>query len=741
MMLAPATIVWHPVIAPGGLAVLAVAGTALMVAGYLWVCRNARYRALLPALRGGALILIFVLLLQPARRQERVREEPPLLAVIVDVSASMTERLAPNPVSRAERAIEFLESETLQRAEKNFQLRVFTIGDRAESAALNGAALKFSSPESRLISGLNEIADRLRNENLAGVVLLTDGLDRSGGELGDSVWQIPFHIPSLEQPVPAETMPRIDWFIADVAHPERAIVGWNSTVEVMIRRTGEGDKAEMPVRFYRNAELVETRNVVFDPHTTYERVRFEITPEKVGVHHFTVVIEPKDDPRMDNNSREFMIEVIDDEMRILYLEGTPRWEFKFFKNALFRESQFSLDAFVQAANGVFLTFDEASGMSAGTNVSPDLSADALANYKVLVLGELTASALERNAAEIEAFVESGGGLLMLGGAKSFSADGAAHQPIVQRLLPAIPSTEGTMLDARFQLNITPEGHQHPALSGLAEIVAIPPVLSLWKPTRLHPLATSLLAAPDGSPVVAVRRYGRGRTAMILTDSLWRWRMAGRALADPGVQAPLYDRFHSQLIHWLAPSGKDLRGDAGFEMIVSGREFNLREPVEIGAVTGRAEDELQKLQCRVEGPDGTRVFTMAPTTLGVELGIGSPVPGFAFTFRADTPGRYMATATLPDGSDGDKVEFLVIPPRDELTGAPSNRDWLGELAQRSNGRFAPLAEWHRVLDGIQGRPRQVKVVEETPAWNHAVLFLLVAALLTTEWFLRRRAHLI
>ena len=735
------TIVWHPVLPSGLVALATVIGVLLVLATYALLAKPRRRNAkLLPALRLLVLGLLVFLLLQPERRRERVRKELPVMAVVLDVSASMTEKLGPNEKSRAQRAVEFLDSDIIRRLNKGFRVRCFTVGGRAESVPSTWDDVKFNAPDSRLLPGLEVVFDRLRNENMAGIVVVSDGLDRSGGDSESISLHFPLYVPSLEQPFTVDEVVEQEWMIADVSYPKRTIAGWTAPVEVMVRRSGNAQSAVLPVRLYSDSELVESREIRFARDAMLERLRFDISPDRVGAAYYTIEIEPEQDGRADNNVFQFMVEVIDSEMRVLYLEGTPRWEFKFFKNALFRESQFSLDAFVQAANGVFLSFDETKGMSADGSGAPDLSGSNLEKYKVLVLGELESAAVDANAAAIETFVENGGGLLILGGGRSFSAEGVAQHPTLQKLLPARPDPKGMMVDAGFQLNFTPEGHQHPALSGLTGAVAIPPVLSLWKPTRLHALGTALLTAPDASPLIAVRRYGRGRTAVILTDSLWRWRMAGRTVGGRDGKDSLYDRFYSQLVHWLAPSGKDLQGDAGFEMVVSGHEFKLREPVRIGAVTGLAPGALDSLQCQVEGPGGTQVFTMTPTPLGAEFGVGTPVEGFAFTFRAQAPGRYTASAGLPDGSDRDQVEFLVTRPRGEQTGAPINRDLLQALAARSGGRFASLSEWKGLLKGVRGETREVVVTEEKPIWDYAIILLLATTLLATEWYLRRRSNL-
>ena len=73
----------------------------------------------------------------------------------------------------------------------------------------------------------------------------------------------------------------------------------------------------------------------------------EIEPIQTGRILYRVEILPENDAKPDNNRREFLIEVTNAKNRVLYLEGAPRWEFKFLKRALLAEQNYQLSAFVQ----------------------------------------------------------------------------------------------------------------------------------------------------------------------------------------------------------------------------------------------------------------------------------------------------------------------------------------------------------------------------------------------------------
>jgi hypothetical protein len=67
----------------------------------------------------------------------------------------------------------------------------------------------------------------------------------------------------------------------------------------------------------------------------------------------------------------------------------------------------------------------------------------------------------------------------------------------------------------------------------------------------------------------------------------------------------------------------------------------------------------------------------------------------------------------------------------------------ELRQATEGRSCTLADADNVLNEL---PSGVRVVMNTPRppqalWNHLLAFLLVIGLLSGEWVLRKRKHLL
>ena len=703
-------------------------------------CSLARQQRLgLWGLRIAAILVLFWLLSQPQRRRVRIKQDPPAIAVAVDVSVSMTERLSGVVVGREERAAEFLADSKLRGLSKRYRLIQYEIGREVQESSTDPEHLLFNAPRSRIVSGVNRIVDKLRGSNLAAIVLLTDGLDQSGEELTPQTRTVPILIPELEKPLPEleKEKQKPDAWIADVSFPKMTVVNWKTGIDVLVRRRGEG-ATSFPIHFYQQKRRLRSSVVQFAADEHFKQVSFEIEPIQTGRILYRVEILPENDAKPDNNRREFLIEVTNAKNRVLYLEGAPRWEFKFLKRALLAEQNYQLSAFVQGGTGAFISFSEADG--AARSKTPEVTADGLSGYRVVILGDLARAALQDNEwRAIRDFVNKGGGLMLVGAARAYGKDGWAKTPYIQELLPAVPEAGAQMHEGRFSVDLTPQGRVHPVLRSLQAESSLPPILSIWGPVKVGQFSTTLIGALDGSPVVVVRRYGQGRVAMTLSDTLWRWQLGS---AGSAMEKSLYGRFVTQMVYWLAPREKEIDKSGILQVLTARSEVETRERVAIGAVYQGAPGEVDSLTCTVTTPDGQRLpFPMAPAVLGNDVGLSHETNGFKCIFSPSKPGKYEITVATSDGTRSARLLLLATRAERERTGAPINRNLLTRLASDTGGKFVPWKKRYKLLRGIPYHPRQVKEITEKPLWNRYWWLMVLITLFSLEWWWRRRLDLV
>ncbi|MCF7853831.1 MAG: glutamine amidotransferase [Candidatus Pacebacteria bacterium] len=737
-MIWPATLLFRPAM-PIWLIVLLVLGFgAAAWFTYMRSSAERHWRVGLWCCRMAALLLLVWFVLLPARRTVNTEREPPVLVVAMDVSASMTERPGGSPESRAERAREFIQSGTFGEWVRNYRLAYFEMGRDLAERSLEEGGITFNAPRSNLSSGLNTLAQRFRAGNTAAVILLSDGLDHAGRELTAVARSIPVFIPALEEEsVHGERIVR-DAYVDEVSYPRTTVVDWDATVDVLVRRTAQGPST-FPIHLFQEGERIRSSTVEFSEGATFERFSFSVKPNRTGRLFYYVELETETDDNPANNIREFIIDVTSPENRVLYLEGLPRWEFKFMKRALASEEMFKSAAYVRGAGSAFVSFGESDAMT--TLELPSLDHAELGQYKVLILGNMEQSALtESNYRSIRDFVDNGGGLLLLGGGKALGSSGWRDAPFLKEILPVTLEDGGHFEEGHFTVDLTDVGRTHPALRKLPyQQLGFPPILSLWRPVSVGGFSSVLVATPDGAPVVVTRRYGQGRVALLLTNSLWRWQLGG---ATGSEEKSLYNSFITQLVHWLAPGEEELRAKGLLQVVTAKSEFELRERITVGAIGGDQLAPVQPLTCQIVTPEGKRLtLPMHGGELGDNVGLSRKMRGYLCEFSPQAAGKYSITVVNPAGTEEAQERILVKKADRERTGAPVNRRFLAEVAQQTDGAFVPWKQRFDMLDDIPNIPHETQIVEERPIWNRWPLYVLLVGLFLSEWWLRRHHDLV
>ena len=179
------TILLRPVLPVWVLIVIVPFVAALVWYTYRGCSLSRRQRFGLLGFRLAVVLVIVWLLLQAERQNVRVQRDPPALALAVDVSASMTESIDDAAPTREARVREFLKDRRVRKALRKYQVREYELGAETTDRTTGSDEIVFNAPRSNLASGLNQVVSRLRAKNLAGVILLSDGLDQSGEDLAE----------------------------------------------------------------------------------------------------------------------------------------------------------------------------------------------------------------------------------------------------------------------------------------------------------------------------------------------------------------------------------------------------------------------------------------------------------------------------------------------------------------------------------------------------------------------------
>ncbi len=683
------------------------------------------------------LFLLFWCLLMPSLRQATRRMLKPRFLVVMDTSRSMELTPREEVTTRWQTAREVISQPWARVVGAQADIDVHPF-DVEPGSRLSLEAAMDVTPEGQathIRSSLRRIVDRYRGQNVEGMLLLSDGIDtrETTDEWTDDAWPYPVYTVRLEPPDLWEVEP--DVRVDAVNTPRRAVVGWDTELSAVI--SGQGTRGAMiPVQLLKNDEMIQEIPTQIPEGGGSREVGFQLSHDHVGQHTYTVNL-PALEGESNTNDNYFSVSILvtDDRNRLLYVEGVPRWESKYLNRALQANSLIEPLSFIRGPGGEFLTY------GARGRMTTDMTEDELGFFNIVLIGDLNAAELgEERAGNLVKFVEDGGSLVLLGGPKAWGRDGYAATEL-RRVLPLRSSPRAQPAEGRFQVRVTDDGMQHQIISGLRDHHdELPPLLSYFPGGELSAGATALIEVEDAGesqPLLAVQRYGHGKAAAILTDSLWRWRL------HPGPDdhfAALWD----QIIAWSAPSEVEL-DEYQMDLFADTDQLFMGESILLQArMGGRQELMVRDLtaHCEIISPSGRRIpYRMTPQT--VTTSSGRELPGFAIDFTPDESGMYRAVAQATVGDDmieSSPYSFYVRPFTPESNPRPINVDTLTALADHSGGQFMEPDEVDAVLSALTMEATEEDRVSYRSLWNNWWIITGLILLLAVEWTTRKMKNM-
>jgi len=674
-------------------------------------------------------------LLLPGLKNAVTQLRKPRFIIALDTSQSMTLTPSKDTPSRWDTAQQALQQPWLKALTGECDVEIYPFSaEVGENLPLSKVpALKPDGTATRLRDALKQIADRSAGLNVAGLLLLTDGEDTREALDDWAGVPRPFPIYTLRPEPPGGWQQEPDLRVDAVTTSRRVTVGWKSEFKVKI--SGQGTRgAPVTVQVFENGELRGEMPTQIPDEGGERELTFEFDHPKTGIFTYKVVAPPlPGEKNKDDNEYAVNVEVVDARNRLLYLEGIPRWEYKFLRRTLLAEQQISPVIFFTGPDGA-----PHGGTPVG-NVTADMTPQQLAFFKIIMLGNIDAKELgETRARNLVKFVEDGGSLILLGGTKAWTAGGLV-QTALGKTLPVHSTDVKTVEGERpFPVKLSEAARAHPAFAGDAALwQSIPPVLSVFAGFTLSPGAEALVTAETSQgpqPVVVTQRFGQGKVTAILTDSLWRWQLGPEA----GKTKP-YDRFWKQMISWLLPR-EEAQDNLRLEVFSDRDQLFLGEPVELHARLG-AENapKADSVEVRIVLPDKREIpYRMSPQL--VTLSSGKSFPGYGYSFSAEAPGLYrvVAVAKLKGQTfTSEPFGFFVKPYSPETVPRPARIEILQAISTASGGKFFESVDaLNKGLSTLKLHATEEKSAEYRTLWREWPVVIGLMTMLAASWGMRK-----
>ena len=709
--------------------VVAVAAVALLA----W--RRSGFAAgvgFLEGLRLVIAVLVAVLLNQPEWVEEYRPDTKPVVAVLWDASRSMdTQDVIASgaaPRTRRDAVAPLTASDFWQPLLDRFQVVVEPFSPAPPGEGTNlGAAL----------AGAQE-----RFAGLRALVLVSDGDWNKGAPPAEAAQGLRLaQVPVMAVPVGSETrLPDVEFVSLDC--PTVGVAGKPVRVPFTIASSLATERV-VPVTV-RTSTGETLRKDVRLPAMGSVTDWIYWTPTAVGDYTLTATAPAQEGELLpDNNSRTAPIAVRQEKLRVLVVEGVPRWEYRYLRNALSRDPGVEVSC---------LLFQPGLSKRGGGNADyiPRFPAglEELSQFDVVFLGDVgvgNGQLTSEDCRLLKGLVEyQASGLVFMPGWRGEQAS-LVDTPL-EELCPVVIDPlhkDGFVVDGPRRLVLTEAGRKS-LLTKLADSAA--ENLAVWESLPGAQWYGPVLRAKAGSEVLAVhedaaneygripllvtRTFGAGKVLYMATDGAWRWRK--------GVEDKYHYRFWGQVVRWMAYRRNMAKGER-MSLSFAPEQPQLGQSLALDARVAESGGEplvRGDVAARITAPSGAvETVRFAPPAGDGEWGV------FAASFLPQEPGRHEVALACRETGDVLEASFFVQGSAGEAIGRPARPEVLAEIAQATRGRVVRPDEIAGLVAALEELPDPPPSVRRLQVWCHPLAAATLVGLLGLFWVGRKRQGLV
>jgi len=669
--------------------------------------------------------LILFVLWQPALVTERLVGGENAVAVLLDSSASMA--LIENGETRMDQAQALLSKEGLEELADIYDILPYAFA--GEVTELNAfAELPNPGDASNIGSSIVQTLREASNTSLGALILVSDGADNSGNidaaTLSEIVsYAVPIHTVGIGR----EAIPE-DLELTSIQLPQSALPGTTLSAGVSIIHDQGGMTR---IKVYNGDELISTEEIELNANQNMTTAFIDVEVSEPGELDLRFTLDPVNGERnLANNSRAQVVDVPDGNYRILYIEGEPRWEYKFMQRALDEDPSVQLSTLLRVTPNKFYRqgIDDPDQLAEGFPIERS----ELFAYDALIIGSVELAEFnEEQQQMIHDFVsERGGSLMMLAGLNGLGLGGWSESVVSEVLPVRLAADDAAFVRQQAKVIPTPSGLASPILllsdnpaENLERWNELPNIADYQNLGSLRPAATTLLEIDvngELQPLLVTQPYGKGQSYIMATGGTWRWQMS----------MPLEDMSHETFWRQLA------------------RGLVVNSPLSFELSTNIENEEI-RVRAQVRDPDaeenqGLAVSAVVSSEYGpamtLELLPSSNQPGvYEASFNPADTGLFSIEAISRVGNTpvSSVRSAIRYEQNQEAFAIRQNRDLLENLAAVTGGQYWQAQNWDELPEAISYSTAGITEQDIRYLWDAPIIFILLILLKAAEWLLRRR----
>ncbi|HEY1040073.1 MAG TPA: hypothetical protein VGF30_11740 [Bacteroidia bacterium] len=554
--------------------------------------------------------------------------------------------------------------------------------------------INFKGKETDYSSLFNEIENNYTNRNVGALILASDGLYNKGSNPVYGAEKLKFPVYTIAL---GDTTTLRDAMVKKVDHNDVAYLGNKFPVEITIDAKKLGGKAST-VTISKQGNKVAEQKINFSGNEFTKTLSFLLDADKPGVQKYSVYLTPlTEEQNKINNSQPFVIEVIDTREKIAIISGAPHPDVAAIKESIEENQNYEVEAFIASdfnasvkPYSLVILNQLQVNSPAGTRIMNDLAANNTSYFLLSAFGGdkipgVNVQAVNLKYNDAEAIVN-----------KSFSLFTISEE-------------------------FTKYSKDFPAVKSVLGNYSITNSSSVFLYQRIGVVETE-------NPLLLFNTNGEQKSGVFLGDGLWRWKL--RDFADHE-NHNMFNELISKIIQYLS-----VKADKSFFRVKTKKIVNENEEVELEAEVYNNSYEL------ITDPEVTIVitnendkkfnYTFSKTGLGYRLNIGI-LP----------PGEYSYKATTNNGTKAQEQKgfFTVKEIVAEKINAVADHHLLNQLSIKSNGKLFYANQLNQLKDLLQNN-ENIKTItyshkDVKDLIDMKIIFFLLLALLSLEWFVRKR----
>jgi hypothetical protein len=559
---------------------------------------------------------------------------------------------------------------------------------------------RFDGKQTNISSAIHRLNERFANQNIGALVLATDGLYNEGS---DPLYAAKNFRSNIYTVALGDTVARRDLLIGNVNYNKTAFLGDDFVVEVLAEAyQAKGETMHLSVS--EDGRQVAEQNIPVSSDNFKKVIPLKLNADKKGIRKFTISIAPvKNEISARNNTETIYVEVLDAKQRVLLLYDGPHPDITVIKQAIESNKNYEVKA----------------------SFTSDIDKLKLTDYGLVILYQCT----KNTSGALQSFIAKGKiPVWYIIGGQSNLPQFDNEQKVVQ-----VNANRDQMQEVFAQLQ--PEFSLFTLSDSTRNKIAkFPPLMAPFGDYRSLAGNQALFKQRIGDvstayPLLSFKDDNGQRVGVLAGEGLWRWALT-EYQANGNHHA--VEELLTQVVQYLTANSNRQR----FRVYPAKSVFDEGDDVIINAELYNDALELVntpdvKIDLKSDsGKNYSFLFTRNGQSYQLDAG-SLPVGEYS----------YDASVKLGNQTLTAKGQLTVKPLNLETRQSAADHQLLSAMARQSGGQMLMPSQIGQLAGLIRKNDNIKTVVYEDKHYSDLVdvkwVFVIILALLSAEWFMRKR----